>query len=292
MLRILLICLAACLFATPALAADARAHLTIEIAADGYVSIQQQWDGIHALEHLSYDTGTRELGVLDAPVHEGHAELRYASAELLRRDGDRLRLKIAPLDYLGNWLDFDVSLRYPAALEYLNAEPEPSFQSREAHGLMWSLLDRRELELEVVLRGELESGSTRAGQSSVTTEKELEERSERDAELRREQQQEEQPPPRDSSGQAGSTTRQQPPAGNTPAAASNTTQADKRKDSGNGKQELLIDGDPLLLEFRMLINAARREGKADEDFLQALEKLLTKFYYLLDAMDATDEYEP
>ncbi|MCB1218436.1 hypothetical protein KDL44_13685 [bacterium] len=291
MLRILLICLALSLLATPALAADARAHLTIEIAADGYVSIQQQWDGIHALQHLSYDTGTKELGVLDAPVHEGHAELRYASAELLRCDGDRLRLKIAPLDYLGNWLDFDVSLRYPAALEYLNAEPEPSFQSREAHGLMWSLLDRRELELEVVLRGELESGSTRAGQSSVTTEKELEQRSERDAELRREQQQEEQQP-RDPSGNAGSAARQQPSAGNNPPDASTGRQPDKRSESGNGQQELLIDGDPLLLEFRMLINAARREGKADEDFLQALEKLLTKFYYLLDAMDATDEYEP
>lgn len=62
--------------------------------------------------------------------------------------------------------------------------------------------------------------------------------------------------------------------------------------SGQSSSDLLLDGDPLLLEFRMLINAAAREGKADEDFLQALEKLLLKFYYLLDALDATDEYEP
>ena len=173
MLRSLLTCLALILLATPAIAADARAHVSIEIAPDGFVSIKQKWDGIVALDRLQYDTGTDELGVLDAVVFEGHSELDYASYELLRRDGDRLRLVIAQLDYLGNWLDFDLSVRYPANLEFINADPEPSFQSSEAHGLMWSMADRRELILIASFSGQLEAGGGKSARFGSASEADL-----------------------------------------------------------------------------------------------------------------------
>ncbi len=307
---------------TTAHAANARVHLTVEIAADGYVSVRQKWDGIHALERLEYDTGTEELGVLEAPVYEGHAEINYSSGELLQRDGDRLILSIARLDYIGNWLDFDISLLYPAGLDFINAQPEPSFMNSQAHGLMWSIAEQRELSLLASFSGELSGGARWDAQSGSTDGDELRRQAEerRRAEDRRVAEEGEQ-----ESGSAASRQRRSGESGedadrhagndaendNTDSPSGTSESAGKRmlrptdaesspdSTAGNTQRsdtaadaELLLDGDPLLLEFRLLINAARREGLADEPFLDALEKLLLKFFYLLDAMGATDEYKP
>ena len=341
MLRSLLTCLALILLATPAIAADARAHVSIEIAPDGFVSIKQKWDGIVALDRLQYDTGTDALGVLDAVVFEGHSELDYASYELLRRDGDRLRLVIAQLDYLGNWLDFDLSVRYPANLEFINADPEPSFQSSEAHGLMWSMADRRELILIASFSGQLEAGGGKSARFGSASEADLRREAQDEALRRLEAELTGEVRGNSGNGESGNSGNTgsssaidrsggqgssagnagQNAGGQTEAAPASTSandgsrmlrpgeDAEVRRESDNNEKthesgsstgnspsasssELLLDGDPLLFEFRMLINAARREGKADGDFLEALEKLLTKFYYLLEAMGASDEYDP
>lgn len=261
-------------------AADARVHVIIDIGADGVARVSQRWDGIHALDRLEYDTGTDELGVLTAPVHEGHAELDYESAELLRRDGSERLLIIARMDYLGNWMDFDVTLRYPQGLEYVSADPKPSFTSSEARGLMWSLPEQRELILAVRLT---------SGGSGPATGTQQEQDSGSNVARR--------DPPRDDAGaEPGQEEPSQPQEARRESPSKSpqggVANVDAPQAAEARPRELLIDGDPLLLEFRLLINAARREGKADEDFLEALEKLLLKFYYLLDAMEATDEYEP
>lgn len=295
-LRLLLLLLIVIACATPARAAEIRAHLLVDIESDGRVSVTQRWSGLGDIERLSYDTQTAELGVLDCAVKDGNAVLEYSSKELLNHEGDRQRLIIARLERAGEWLDFDVTLRYPGSLEFLNSDPEPSFTSSVARGLMWSLADQRELILQVVFRpyqagsakteGRDGNGTGETAQSGAASHVARGDSSKQE------------------SGNTGGAEPDSPPDSTLPVTqesgtgrrgmteAIDSTQATSGAASNPGQQELLLDGDPLLLEFRLLIGAAAREGKADEDFLQALEKLLMKFYYLLDAMGATDEYKP
>ena len=281
-----LILFMALLCATPARAADTRAHLLLEIDSAGLVSVTQRWSGLGELERLRYDTGTAELGVLEAPVQDGNAVLEYASQELLHTDGDRLRLIIARLENGGDWLDFDITLRYPGNLEFINSDPPPSFTSSVARGLMWSLADERELILSAVFR-RYQSGT--GGSSGGQDEHKPDSANGNDQGQgsnagildSRRAPQEADPPQNDNAA----------PVDVEPQLAPAEQLAAQPSAESSGP-ELLLDGDPLLMEFQLLINAARREGKGDEDFLAALEKLLMKFYYLLDAMGAGDEYEP
>jgi hypothetical protein len=277
---------------SPAHAAEIRAHLLIDIDSEGLVNVTQRWSGLGEIERLSYDTRTAELGVLECSVLDGNAIMEYSSKALLKPEGDRLRLIIAKLEHAGEWLDFDVTLRYPGNLEFLNSDPEPSFTSSVARGLMWSLADQRELTLLAVFRP-FQPGAAGEGQADAQSTKEANQEGGSSRVVRKD---EKQPAdqgkaegdgavPPDAPGDTVPVRPEQPTTGSDELDAPGETYSPAR-------QELLLDGDPLLLEFRLLIGAAAREGKADEDFLQALEKLLLKFYYLLDAMGATDEYEP
>ena len=253
--------LLAFLFTTSAaLAAETRSHMLVEIAADGEVHVVMRWSGLE-VDGLTYYSMLDDVGVLDMKVTEGQASTEFSTRRMLKQDDNGYRLDLAEIDNFGDWFDVDLTVRYPGNLDFVVSTPEPSFRSSNARGLMWSIADVRQFSLTANFRNSGEATGTpreefRGGglilQSGTSV----------------------------ANNDAGRPVERHPQPSGTDSSLIDE------------QPELLIDGDPLLIEFRLLINAARREGRGDEAFLQALEKLLTKFYYLLDAMDATDEFKP
>jgi hypothetical protein len=247
-------------------AGDARAQdgpaceALIVVAADGSAQVSGQFSGLPPGSEATLFTGAKDAGVLKLAVKDGVAAFSYSSRHQIRVEDDSLILASPDFYLEGLRLDVEVELRFPPALVFDAAAPEPA--ERSLGRLLWRVADTSHF----IVQAELRSRDTRAADGAARTKEGA------DATAPVEAPAGEQPAPSTDA-----------PADASPPATPVTRFFDPRELPALRPEEAAQSAQELLEELSFALKVARAYGESDPAFLDVLDKLLAKLYVYLKA---------
>lgn len=126
--------------ASTAQASDTQSQLTMIVNEQGLIDVVDRWSGLaQETGVFNYFSATRELGVIPVTVKHHGFTIAFKTRSYLRYE-DGLYYFVTPdFYYAEGRLDVELSLTVPANLQFLGAEPEPSYIGDSV--FHWSLVD-------------------------------------------------------------------------------------------------------------------------------------------------------